>query len=104
MKYSEFYARSKELAAAFIALGLEKGDRIGILSPNNIEWSLTQFAAAMADLILVNINPAYQVNELEYCLNKVECKALVLKSAFKHSNYVAMIKELAPELDVPGHL
>ena len=97
MKYSEFYARSKELAAAFIALGfialgLEKG------------WSLTQFAAAMADLILVNINPAYQVNELEYCLNKVECKALVLKSAFKHSNYVAMIKELAPELDVPGHL
>jgi fatty-acyl-CoA synthase len=56
----------------------------------------------MADLILVNINPAYQTRELEYTLNKVECKALILRSTFKHSNYVAMLKELAPELDVPG--
>ncbi|CAD8195706.1 unnamed protein product [Paramecium pentaurelia] len=104
MTYSEFYKRSKELAAAFIALGLEKGDRIGIFSPNNVEWALTQFAAAMADLILVNINPAYQTNELEYTLNKVGCKALILRSTFKHSNYVSMIKELAPELDQPGNL
>ncbi|CAD8100984.1 unnamed protein product [Paramecium primaurelia] len=104
MKYSELYTRSKELAAAFIALGLEKGDRIGIWSPNNIEWALTQFAAAMADLILVNINPAYQSLELEYTLNKVGCKALIMKSSFKHSNYVAMIRELAPELDTPGQL
>lgn len=58
----------------------------------------------MADLILVNINPAYQTRELEYTLNKVECKALILRSTFKHSNYVSMLKELAPELDVPGQL
>lgn len=58
----------------------------------------------MADLILVNINPAYQSLELEYTLNKVGCKALIMKSSFKHSNYVAMIRELAPELDTPGQL
>lgn len=58
----------------------------------------------MADLILVNINPAYQTRELEYALNKVECKALIMRSSFKHSNYVDMIHQLAPELKTPGEL
>jgi fatty-acyl-CoA synthase len=87
-------------AAGLLALGLEPGDRIGIWSPNNSEWAITQFAAAKAGLILVNINPAYRLSELEYALNKVECKALVTATAFKSSDYIKMLRELAPELDL----
>jgi fatty-acyl-CoA synthase len=54
-----------------MSLGLEKGDRVGIYSPNNVEWVLTQYACARADLILVNVNPAFQSDELLFCLNKV---------------------------------
>ena len=74
------------------------GDRVGIWSPNNAEWVLTQFATAKAGLILVNINPAYRTAELEYALNKVGCKALVTASSFKTSDYLGMLRELAPEL------
>ncbi len=104
------YAQMKEavdnLAAGFLALGLEPGDRIGIWSPNTAEWALTQFATAKAGLVLVNINPAYRTSELEYALNKVECKALVLADRFKSSDYVGMVRELAPEIDhcAPGAL
>ena len=69
--------RVEAFAAGLLALGLEPGDRIGIWSPNNAEWVVTQFATAKAGLVLVNINPAYRVTELEYALNKVGCKALV---------------------------
>ena len=54
-----------------VAIGLQPGDRIGIWSPNNAEWVITQFATAKAGLILVNINPAYRLTEVEYALNKV---------------------------------
>ena len=89
-----------------LTLGLEPGDRIGIWSPNNSEWVLTQFATAKAGLILVNINPAYRVAELEYALNKVGCKALILAERFKTSDYIGMLRELAPELGhaTPGKL
>ena len=85
---------------------MEPGDRIGIWSPNNSEWVLTQFATAKAGLILVNINPAYRIAELEYALNKVGCKALILAERFKTSDYVGMLRELAPELGhaTPGKL
>ncbi len=94
------------LAAGLLALGLVRGERIGIWSPNNAEWVVTQFAAARAGLVLVNINPAYRLSELEYALNKVECAALVTASAFKGSDYLAMLRTLAPELSnaVPGAL
>ena len=98
-RYGEFTERVDELAAGLLALGLEPGDRIGIWSPNNSEWALTQFAAAKAGLILVNINPAYRLTELEYALNKVECRALVSAEAFKSSRYIEMLRTLAPELD-----
>ncbi len=93
-------------AAGLIALGLQPGDRIGIWSPNNAEWVVTQFATAKAGLILVNINPAYRLSELEYALNKVGCKALVTATRFKTSDYIGMINTLAPELAVsrPGEL
>jgi fatty-acyl-CoA synthase len=93
-------------AAGLLALGLEPGERVGIWSPNNAEWVVTQFATAKAGLILVNINPAYQVSELDYALNKAGCTALVTAARFKSSDYLAMLDELAPELATaaPGAL
>lgn len=97
--YREFAQRVERIAAGLIALGLKPGERIGIWSPNNAEWVLTQFAAAKAGLILVTINPAYRLRELEFALNHVRCRALVLADEFKTSNYVDMLRELAPEID-----
>jgi fatty-acyl-CoA synthase len=97
--YGEFQAQVDAMAAGLIALGLEPGERLGIWSPNNSEWVTIQFASAKAGLILVNINPAYRLHELEYALNKVGCRALILSPAFKNSDYIAMIRELCPELD-----
>ena len=91
-----------ETAAALLALGLEPGDRVGIWSPNNVEWVVTQFATARAGLILVNINPAYRIAELEYALDRSGCRALILAERFLSSDYVSMLMELAPELaDAP---
>lgn len=94
------------LAAGFLALGLAKGDRVGIWSPNRWEWLVTQFATARIGLILVNINPAYRLTELEYALNKVGCRALVTAAQFKTSDYLGMIETLAPEIATaqPGKL
>ncbi|MBZ9737293.1 MULTISPECIES: AMP-binding protein [unclassified Mesorhizobium] len=96
--WSELSDAVDALAAGFLALGLEKGDRVGIWSPNRWEWLVTQFATARIGLILVNINPAYRLTELEYALNKVSCKALVTAAQFKTSDYLGMIETLAPEL------
>ncbi|ESX04419.1 AMP-binding protein [Mesorhizobium sp. LSJC268A00] len=104
--WSELSDTVDTLAAGFLALGLEKGDRVGIWSPNRWEWLVTQFATARIGLILVNINPAYRLTELEYALNKVGCKALVTAASFKTSDYLGMIETLAPELAkaTPGKL
>jgi len=104
--YAELKAKVDAFAAGLLALGLSPGDRVGIWSPNNAEWVITQFATAKAGLILVNINPAYRLSELEYALNKVGCKALVTAAAFKTGDYIAMLRELAPEIDrsAPGKL
>jgi fatty-acyl-CoA synthase len=104
--WSELGRRVDALAAGLLAIGLQPGDRIGIWAPNCSEWTLTQFATAKAGLILVNINPAYRRAELEYALNKVECKALVLAPALKTSDYLAILNDLAPELahSTPGAL
>jgi fatty-acyl-CoA synthase len=104
--YAQFRDEVNKVAAGLIALGLKPGDRIGIWSQNNSEWVLTQFATAKAGLILVNINPAYRTHELEYALNKVGCKALILAASYKTSDYIGMIREVAPELDrfAPGML
>ena len=83
----ELAARAENLAAGLLALGLCPGDRIGIWSPNNAEWVLAQFASALAGLILVTVNPAYQSVELRHALRKSGCKALVLRSGFKSTNY-----------------
>jgi fatty-acyl-CoA synthase len=104
--YRELKAQVDAMAAGLIALGLAPGDRVGVWAPNRYEWTVTQFATAKAGLILVNINPAYRVSEVEYALNKVECKALVMARSHKTSDYLAMLRELAPELEdtAAGHL
>ncbi len=104
--YRELGEKVDAFAAGLVALGLEAGERIGIWSPNNAEWVVTQFATAKAGLILVNINPAYRLSELEYALNKVGCRALITATSFKSSDYVGMINTLAPELRsaLPGRL
>jgi len=104
--YAELNARVDAFAAGLLALGLEPGDRVGIWSPNNAEWVVTQFATAKAGLVLVNINPAYRTFEVDYALNKVGCKALITADRFKTSDYVGMLRELMPEIAAskPGAL
>ncbi|MGO4507295.1 AMP-binding protein [Bradyrhizobium sp. 2TAF36] len=104
--WTEFAERVDALAAGFLALGLERGQRIGIWSLNRPEWTLTQFAAAKAGLILVTINPAYRLSELEFALRKVGCKAIVTATVFKTSHYIEMLNTLLPELSgaKPGKL
>ncbi len=96
--YRQLDEAADRLAAGFVHLGLVPGDRIGIWSPNRYEWVVTQFASAKAGLILVTINPAYRTSELEYSLNKVGCKALVLAPSFKTSNYAAMFEQVRPKV------
>ena len=104
--YAQLHAAARQLASALLNQGLEKGDRIGIWSHNNAEWVLMQLATAQVGLVLVNINPAYRTSEVEYALNKVGCKALVSMPQFKTSDYLGMLRELAPELMLcePGKL
>ena len=104
--YQELNRRVDDCAAGLIALGFEPGDRVGVWAPNCAEWVIAQFATARAGLIQVNINPAYRIHELEYVLNKVSCKGLITANRFKSSDYIAMLQELAPELNSaePGRL
>ena len=104
--WREFAREVDVLAAGFVALGIRAGERVGIWSPNRVEWLLTQFATARMGAILVNINPAYRLAEVEYALNKVGCTAIVTAHSFKTSMYVEMLQTLAPELAhaTPGDL
>ena len=104
--YARFNQEVDRFAAGLLSLDIKKGDRVGIWSPNRIEWVLTQFATAKIGAIMVCINPAYRLFELEYVLNKVGCKAVVAAEAFKTSYYLDMLAELAPELSkcAPGAL
>ncbi len=104
--YGQFSEQVDKLAMGFLALGIEKGDRVGIWSPNRYEWVLTQFATARIGAVMVCINPAYRLYELEYALNMVACKAIVSAESFKSSMYLQMLNDLAPELKdcEPGSL
>ncbi|XSC47569.1 AMP-binding protein [Bradyrhizobium sp. RDT10] len=104
--YSELRVNVDTFALGLLKLGLARGDRIGIWAPTRVEWTVTQYAAAKLGLILVNLNPAYRLAEIEFALNKVSCRCLVLADRFKTSNYIEMLRTLAPELDssMPGKL
>lgn len=104
--YQEYLREIDRLATGLLKLGVQAGDRVGIWAPNRIEWCLTQFATARIGAIMVCINPAYRLYELEYALNRVECKVLISAERFKSSEYLDMINTLAPELaqSKPGEL
>ena len=99
--YAELNARADALAAGFLALGLDPGDRIGIWAATCAEWTLTQFAAAKAGLILVTVNPAYRKAELEYALNKSGCKALVAMAGHRGIDYAGMLRGLRVDGKLP---
>jgi fatty-acyl-CoA synthase len=92
--YSQFGEAVDRCARAFIAAGIEPGDRVGIWSPNCAEWALVQYGTAKAGIILVNINPAYRTSELAYVLNQSGIRMLVAATAFKTSDYVQMVGEV----------
>ncbi|PZQ88505.1 MAG: fatty acid--CoA ligase [Acinetobacter johnsonii] len=98
LTYKELQTQVNAFACSLLKLGLKKGDRLAIWSPNCVEWTITQFAAFKAGIILVNLNPAYKSNELEYVLNKVSCKGLVIASQFKSTNYQDILMKIAPEI------
>jgi fatty-acyl-CoA synthase len=102
LSWYDLKRQADELAAGLLALGLRRGNRVGIWAPNRPEWVVTQFATARIGLVLVNINPAYRKTELEYALNKVGCRALVMARRYKSSDYLGMLGEIAPEIHFKG--
>jgi fatty-acyl-CoA synthase len=106
LSYAQLHELVDRVAGNLLSRGIETGDRVGIWSPNNLQWVVSQFATAKIGAILVSINPAYRISELDYVLNKVACKALILAETFKTSDYVSMLMSLAPELSEcdPGEL
>src|SRR6266700_5447510 len=106
LTYRELQSQVNQCAKGLMQLILQKGERIGIWSPNRSEWCITQFATSKIGLILVNINPSYRLHELEYVLKQSGCSALIISSEFKTSNYTEMVYSLEPELrnSEPGKL
>ena len=104
--YSQLRREVDRCARGLLALGVTKGDRVGIWSPNRVEWTITQFATAKIGAILVNINPSYRLHELEYALAQSGCSTLVMAPTFRTSDYTEMLLTLCPELRraAPGQL
>src|SRR4051794_15590459 len=98
LSWRELNDQVDRLARGLIAHGLDRGDRVGIWSPNRVEWVLLQFATAKAGVILVNLNPAYRTTELEYALTQSGCRWLVAAREHKTSDYAAMIEEVGPNV------
>ena len=103
--YGEFLDRVNDLARGLMAIGVEKGDRVGIWAMNHAEWVLTQCATAKIGAIMVNINPAYRTYELEYVLKQAEVQTIIVQGSFKTSDYIGMFREACPEVSTsrPGH-
>jgi fatty-acyl-CoA synthase len=96
--YAELHGEVERIARALVALGVGKGDRVGIWSPNVAEWVLVQYATAKAGAILVNVNPAYRTHELTYALTQSGVSVLIAASAFRNTDYVEMLEEVRPKL------
>jgi fatty-acyl-CoA synthase len=98
LSWATLRERAESLAKGLLSIGLRPGQRIGIWSMNRFEWTLAQFASAKAGLILVTVNPAYRLTELEHALERSGCAAIIFSPAFKTSNYPEMIQSLVPEM------
>ena len=104
LTYRQLAEQVDRLARGLLGMGLEVGDRVGMWSPNNAEWVYLQFAAAKVGVILVNINPAYQTEELRFALSQSGCRALVSATGFKSSDYAAMIAAVRVSLPDLEHV
>jgi fatty-acyl-CoA synthase len=102
--YQQLRATVERIARGLLALGVRRGDRVGIFSPNCAEWTIAQYAAAKAGAILVNINPAYRLRELGYALTQSGVSVLIAARGFRSADYVAMLRELRPELPALAHV
>ena len=104
--YREFRAECDRVARGLMALGINKGDHVGIWATNYPEWVVAQFATAKIGAVLVTVNPAYRTHELEYLLQQSDVAALILIGNFRTSDYVAMLGQVVPELahSIPGQL
>jgi len=98
LSYAALAAETDRVARAFVAAGVAHGERVGIWSPNSLEWMLVQYATAKVGAILVNVNPAYRLNELEYALRQSGVSTLVTLDRYKTSEYLAMVREVRPQL------
>ena len=96
--YAEFDAAVDALAGGMLAGGLRKGDRVGVWSTNRAEWALVQYATAKLGVILVNINPAYRVSELEYALGQSGCRWIFSTRESRGSDFVEMVAQVRPKL------
>ena len=96
--YAELHEKVNQCAKSLLAMGIKSRDRVGMWSPNCVEWVVLQYATSKIGAILVNINPAYRLNELEYAVKQSGCRLLFIGAKFKSSDYVQMIYELFPEL------
>ena len=96
--YAELNAEVDLIARGLMARGVDKGDRVGVWSPNCAQWIVTQLATAKIGAILVNVNPAYRVHELAYALNQSGMRVLVSATSFKTSDYAAMIDDVRPQV------
>ena len=91
--YKEFYDQVVEVAKGLIALGVKRGERVGVWSPNCYQWTLLQYATAKIGVILVNINPAYRTSELIYVINQSGLSVMFSALQFKSSNYKKMMDD-----------
>lgn len=100
--FAELLGRADRLAAGLTKLGLRVGDRLAVWAPNDVEWMIAFVAATRVGLVAVSVNPAYQQNEIDYCLRKVEAKAVISPDSFKTQDYPAMLlraKRSCPALE-----
>ncbi len=93
--YRDLQQDTRRIASGLLAMGIRPGDRVGLWSPNNAEWTLVQYATARIGAILVTINPAYRLDELHYVLNQAGIRTVIAASEFKTSNYEAMLESVA---------
>ncbi|MBF8964609.1 AMP-binding protein [Pontibacter sp. FD36] len=99
--YRQLWGQVEQVAKSLMAYGIQKGDRVGIWSPNRVEWVLVQFATARVGAVLVNINPAYKTNDLKYALKQSQISLLVASHYFRQTDYVEMLNHIRPDCEYP---